>query len=185
MCIKVQSYTKDTYLHKVAVKILAKKNKFVLALKSLLFLQKHHPASEEYLSALIIFEQYYSANSSKIKESVTSVIKTYLPIIFNKAEFESFVNSQKIIIDNNYETGHNNNSLSPFDRSIYLIKNMIYFSGEAKDLQGIEKSIFDALQKDKTILRKIHSEKYLNVVVYLTVFASEETLNRFKVNKIY
>jgi hypothetical protein len=178
ICVKVQSYTKDKYLHKIAVKIFAKKNKYVLALKSLLLLQRHFPESEEYISSLEIFNQFFKENQAKIKDNVTNILKNYLPVIFNKAEFDSLTKKESEKINGNYNAIKANN---PFDKCIFMIKDFTYFAAQQKNLTEVEKAVFDALNCDKTCLRKIVSDKALFVEVFLSVFCSEDSLNKFKV----
>jgi len=182
LLLKVQSYTKDKYLHKIAVKIFAKKNKYVLALKSLLLLQKHYPESEEYISSLEIFNQFFQENQGKIKENVTSILKNYIPTIFNKPEFEYLVKIGKEKINGHYNLIKNT---SPLDKCIFMIKDFTYFPEEQKNLAEVEKAVFDALNNDKISLRRVVSEKALFVEVFLSMFCNQESLKKFKVNNIF
>jgi len=178
ICTKVQDFTKDKYLHKMAVKIFAKKNKFVLSLKSLLILQKMYPESEEYISSLEIFNQYFQENSTKLKENVINILKNYLPILFNNSEFEQFIKNGTEKIKSNYANENNNFA---FEQSIYMIKDFTYFPGEKKIIADVEKVIFDELKKENICLRKVVSEKSLFLEVFLSIFSTEEISKKFKV----
>ena len=178
ICTKVQSYTKDKYLHKTAVKIFCKKNKYLLALKSLLLLQKHYPESEEYISSLEVFNQFFQENQAKLKDNVTSILKNYLPVIFNKLEFDDLVEKGNEKINGHYNSIKKN---SPFDKCIFMIKDFTYFTAEQKSLAEVEKAVYEALNNDKTCLRKINSDKALFVEVFLSVFCTEDSVRKFKV----
>lgn len=179
--IKVQSYTNDKYLHKIAVKTFAKKNKYVLALKSILLLQKNYPESEEYISSLEIFNQYFQENQAKLKDNATNILKNYLPVIFNKTEFEDLIKKGTEKINGHYNAIK---ASSPFDKCIFMIKDFTFFNTQQKSLAEVEKAVFEALNSDKTCLRKIVSDKALFVQVFLSVFCSEDSLNKFKVIKL-
>lgn len=174
LCIKVQAYTKENYLHKVAVKAFCKKQKFILALKSLLFLKDNSKNSEEYYSSLIIFEDYFTKNQEKIKETVITTVKNNLEFISNKENFNKELKEIRSALDNNIN--------SPMENVVNLIKNFVYL-GE-NNSKEIEKISFLALDVDKNILRKIQSEKYLFVEMFLKLFTSNEIAEKFKVNFI-
>lgn len=179
--LKVQSYTKDKYLHKIAVKIFSRKNKYVLALKSLLLLQKNYPESEEYISSMEIFNKHFQDTHGKTKENVTTIIKNYLPVIFNKTDFEDLIKKGNEKINGRF----NDLKSNAFERCLSMIKDFTYFSYDEKNLAEVEKAVFEALKDDKTNLRKINSDKALFVEVFLSMFSKHFSLSKFKVKRFH
>lgn len=143
-----------------------------------MYLQKNHPDSEEYISSLDIFNQYFQENNSKLKENVISILKNYLPIIFNKEQLNELIKERKEKIDSWFKNDVKNN---PFDKILFMIKNFIYLPPGQINLSEVEKSILDCLSNDKISLRKIISEKSLYVEVFLSMFCSDDSLKKFKV----
>ena len=171
LCSKVQAYTKEKYLHKEAVKSFCKKQKFILALKSLLFLKENHKNSEEYITSLSTFEFYLTANLEKTKENVTTTIKTHLEFVLNKESFNQEMNNLKASIENS--------EIFAFDKPVNMIKNFVY-SSDIKS-SDVEKLSFSSLEVDSLKLRKVTSEKSLFVEMFLRLFTNDETAKKFKV----
>jgi len=147
-------------------------------LKSLLYLQKNHSESEEYISSLEIFNQFFQENNSKIKENVSSILKNYLPVIFNQAKLNELISNGKEKINSFYSNDVKNN---PFEKVLFTIRNFTYFPTGQIDLSEVEKIIMDSVKNDKVSLRRIISEQGIYVEVFLSMFCSEDTLKKFKV----
>ncbi len=65
-CLKLQAFSKIPKLHHMAVKSFLGREKIVLALKSLLFLEQNYPNTFLHLDALKIFNAYTQENHGKI-----------------------------------------------------------------------------------------------------------------------
>lgn len=93
--LKLQSFTKSQAMHQICLKSALLKNKVIVALKSLLFLQSHHPESHVYAESIKLFSEYVNTNKEKINESILSLIYSRVELLKNSENLSKFLSEVK------------------------------------------------------------------------------------------
>lgn len=95
--IKVQGYSKCSAVHRQCVKFTLIKGKVLLALKSVIFLERNHPNSYDYLEALFLFRNYVKGNESKINPEFLKIASQQISLGSSDKVLE---NIQKHLLEN-------------------------------------------------------------------------------------
>ncbi len=142
-CLKLQPYSKIPHLHHVSVKSFLNKGKVILALKSLVFLQKHAQGTFEHLDSLQLFAKYIKDNKEKINSSYLDIIYEKFTILKNDESLQKYLIEEKSKLNE--------------DVSVQGLLVNAYESIFNKT-QPIEKALEKFVENNQETLRRIKSE---------------------------
>lgn len=155
--LKLQKITKDYEIHYICVKYFLKKQKLLMALKSIIILSENKN-NYYYVQSVKLINKYLEDNkdSLKDKEIIVNLIKKYVKDGDDKIEYKED-NKLNEIRFKLYEKGSFNN---PKENGEIVNEFVNYY--------------------DKNQLRKLNGEKISNLITYSSLFIDEEGINEVK-----
>lgn len=155
--LKLQKITKDYEIHYICVKYFLKKQKLLMALKSIIILTENKN-NYYYVQSVKLINKYLEDNKDtlKDKEIIVNLIKKYVKDGDDKIEYkeEDKLNEIRFKL---YEKGIFNN---PKENGDIVNEFVNYY--------------------DKNQLRKLSGEKISNLITYCSLFIDEEGINEVK-----